>query len=189
MSGEEVRRALKERQINLSWLATQLNITPQALNTRLNARDFKQAYLLEITEVLQMNIFELPERNSAQAIVNISVCEDLSKGIERLPSLEFVNIPAFKNCIGFTFYEKSAIPKYDKGDVLFVTKANAIEQSKNYLLITTKGKFVRCVASEENNVYLLMPISGNYKRFPVVEISKDEILHAYRIVGAITREE
>lgn len=189
MSGEEVRKALKERQINLAWLSKQLNITPQALNTRLNAKDFKQAYILEITNVLKSNIFEFSESSTMQPIVKISVNENLNEGIENLPSAEFVNVPMFKNCIGFTFYEKSAIPKYDKGDILFVTKTNTIEQSKNYLLITTKGKFVRCVVSEEKSIYSLMPISGNYKRFPVVEISKDEILHAYRIVGAISREE
>ena len=57
MEGKEVRRILTENKINLSWLSEQLGLTPQAFSSRLNARDFKKSYLLEITQLLNQDIF------------------------------------------------------------------------------------------------------------------------------------
>lgn len=46
MSGKEARYILKQNSVNLSWLAEQLNILPQSLQSRLNASEFKVAYQL-----------------------------------------------------------------------------------------------------------------------------------------------
>lgn len=45
MEGLEVRRILAQNKVNLSWLSEQLGISPQALQSRLNAKNVKRGYL------------------------------------------------------------------------------------------------------------------------------------------------
>ena len=40
MSGKEARYLLKQNSVNLAWLAEQIGITPQSLQSRLNATVF-----------------------------------------------------------------------------------------------------------------------------------------------------
>lgn len=57
MKGSEVRQILADNQVNLAKLAAELGISPQALNSRLNADVFKRAYLIEMTQVLGRDLF------------------------------------------------------------------------------------------------------------------------------------
>ncbi len=57
MTGQQVRDILYAEKINLAQLAEQLGISPQGLNSRLNAKNFKSGYLLEITNALGRDIF------------------------------------------------------------------------------------------------------------------------------------
>ena len=59
MSGKEARYILKQNSVNLSWLAEQLNILPQSLQSRLNASEFKVAYQMEINALLGKRIFDV----------------------------------------------------------------------------------------------------------------------------------
>ena len=53
-SGKEVRYILKQNSVNLAWLSEKLGIQPQTLQSRLNAAEFKPAYMLEINKLLGM---------------------------------------------------------------------------------------------------------------------------------------
>ena len=64
MEGNEVRRILSEHKINFTWLAGKLGISGQALNSRLNAQDFKDAYLIQISEIIGKDIFGLKPRTT-----------------------------------------------------------------------------------------------------------------------------
>ena len=60
MTGSEVRKVLQENRINFAWLAKELGISPQGLNSRLLAKEFRQSYLLELNQVLGQPLFEVP---------------------------------------------------------------------------------------------------------------------------------
>ena len=57
MSGKEARYLIKENRINMAWLAEQLGITPQTLNSRLNAQEFRRSSMMEINAILGKDIF------------------------------------------------------------------------------------------------------------------------------------
>lgn len=61
MSGKEARYIIKENRINMAWLAEQLGITPQTLNSRLNAQEFRRSSMMEINAVLGKDIFGIED--------------------------------------------------------------------------------------------------------------------------------
>ncbi|WP_338875681.1 helix-turn-helix transcriptional regulator [Spirosoma sp. SC4-14] len=50
MTGSELRKKLEHSGISLTELAEKLNITPQALNSRLNAKEIKFSFILDLSE-------------------------------------------------------------------------------------------------------------------------------------------
>ena len=76
MKGSEIRKILQQHRVNFAWLSEQLSVTPQCLNSRLNAENFKDAYLKEITTVLKKDIFGLNTKETKQPIARscIPVC-------------------------------------------------------------------------------------------------------------------
>lgn len=54
MTGKEVREVLLNNGIVLAELANTLGITAQTLNSRLNAKYFKDEYLKEMSEILNL---------------------------------------------------------------------------------------------------------------------------------------
>ena len=101
-SGKEVRYILKQNSVNLAWLSEQLGIQPQTLQSRLNAAEFKQAYMLEINSVLKKDIFDLGElpaevRNAGQQpVLDIRVSAGMGIGLEGEENKinEYVSIPS-----------------------------------------------------------------------------------------------
>ena len=59
LSGKEARYILKQNNINLAWLAEQLNIKPQSLHSRLNAAEFKVSNQMEINSIVGKRIFDV----------------------------------------------------------------------------------------------------------------------------------
>lgn len=78
VTGKEVRYTLLQNNINLSWLSQQLGISPQTLQSRLNAQEFKRAYMIEITNILGRDIFGLDNEQGSslmkQPVLDIRVC-------------------------------------------------------------------------------------------------------------------
>lgn len=188
MKGSEIRKILQQHRVNFAWLAEQLSITPQCLNSRLNAENFKDAYLKEITTVLKKDIFGLNTKETKQPILNIAVLNDLSKELSEsnYPVIEYVSIPAFAGCVGIPYYGKDALPKYDSGDVIFVQPTEEeITVNSLYFVITSKFRFIRCAyPSENNDTYIFKAINQNFED---VTLNKVDIIHAYKVVGAISR--
>ncbi len=188
MKGNEARKILQQHRVNFAWLAEQLSITPQCLNSRLNAENFKDAYLKEITTVLQKDIFGISTKETKQPILNIAVLNDLSKELNEsnYPVIEYVSIPAFAGCIGIPYYGKDALPKYDSGDVIFVQPTeDEITVGSLYFVTTSKFRFIRyACSSENNNTYIFKATNQNFED---VTLSKADIIHAYKVVGAISR--
>ncbi|WP_294533451.1 helix-turn-helix transcriptional regulator [uncultured Bacteroides sp.] len=88
MTGNEVRSILIENGFVLAEVANKLGITAQTLNSRLNAKNFKNEYLLELSNVLNMSFETKPVQNIDNLMSLIEsqqrTIESLSRTIENL---------------------------------------------------------------------------------------------------------
>lgn len=198
MTGNDVRKTLQEHRINLAWLADQLGISPQGLNSRLNAHLFKNSYLQEIVNILQKDIFGIGAKPDMQPVLNISVRDNITSELStaNFPVIEYVSVPAFSGCIGFIYYGKDAAPKYEAGDIVFILpESGNIANGRKYLIITNNDRFVRSVyaGGKKDHIRLsaLNPSTDTEgaRIYPDTEIKASDILHAYKVVGSISREQ
>lgn len=187
MEGSEVRKALQAKHINLAWLAEQWSITPQALSSRLNAKTFKPGYLIEITQILGKDIFGVGAKSELQPVLNISACSFASLNADNYPVIEYVSIPYFSGCVGIYYFGHDAEPKYSVGDTIFLQEADSITLGQNYFILTRSERFIRTILpANDDEAYKLVPLNPS---FPEQELKKKEILQAYKVVGAISREQ
>ena len=205
ISGKEVRYILLQNKVNLSWLSQQLGITPQTLQSRLQASEFKRGYLLEITNILERDIFGLSdsEGNSLlkQPILDIRVCAGNGVGLEGSENKvnEYVSIPSMQGCIGLTVYGDSMTPRYRAGDVIFVRPipvVNDIDYGHAYLIITTSDRLLKniCPSRLGDDCLRLtccnLETDRNGERlYPDRDISKESIVYLYKVVGSLRREQ
>jgi transcriptional regulator with XRE-family HTH domain len=72
MSGDEMRKILSDNNIKLKELAETLNISPQTLNSRLNAKEMKLETIKDIAKSINKSLdFFLRFENTAREITNI----------------------------------------------------------------------------------------------------------------------
>lgn len=88
MTGKDVRETLLINGVVLSELANNLGITAQTLNSRLNAKHFKEEYLNEISDITGV-LFEKNTPFSNDSLLEIiksqqKTIEMLSRTIENL---------------------------------------------------------------------------------------------------------
>lgn len=185
MTGNEVRKALQANHINLAWLARQLDITPQALSSRLNAQIFKPGYLMEITQILGKDIFGI--KSDQQPVLNISANSTATLNEDNYPVIEYVSVPYFSGCIGIYYFGHDAAPKYNIGDTIFLHQADSITLGQIYFIFTKSERFIRAIlpSTNEDN-YRLVPLNQSY---PEQEVKKKDILQTYKVFGAISREQ
>lgn len=196
MTGAEVRKILQQHNITLAWLSTQLDITPQCLNARLKAQIFKPAYLQEITGVLKKDIFGMNAKTAMQPIIDLRVNDDAKKifDTENINTTEYVSIPAFAGCVGIIYHGNDAAPKYEKGDVLFVSpQDDEIISGRKYLVFTKNERFVRIAHKEEDNNIRLIAINTatddkGRKIHDDIVIKNIDVVFACKIAGSISRE-
>lgn len=125
MSGKEARYILKENSVNLAWLAEKIGITPQALNSRLNADIFSRQNMIEINQILKKDIFGIGEKpTEVLAVGSIPILDlRLSAGFgnglfdDDLKPMEYVSIPGLSGCVGLTI----------QGDSMVSTSASALK--------------------------------------------------------------
>lgn len=185
MTGNEVRKALQANHINLAWLARQLDITPQALSSRLNAQIFKPSYLMEITQILGKNIFGI--KSDQQPVLNISANSTASLNADNYQVIEYVSVPCFSGCVGIYYFGHDAEPKYNVGDTIFLQEADSITPGQIYFIFTRAERFIRAILPTTNDeAYRLVPLNPSY---PEQEVKKKEIIQAYKVYGAISREQ
>ena len=205
VTGKEVRYTLLQNNINLSWLSQQLGISPQTLQSRLNAQEFKRGYMLEITNVLGRDIFGLDNEQGSslmkQPVLDIRVCAGNGIGLEGNENkvAEYVSIPSMQGCIGLTVYGDSMTPQYTAGDVVFVRPipvVDFIDYGHTYLVITTSDRLLKNLhPSKLGDEYLrLVSINETTNRhgdrlYPDSDIPRTNILYLYKVVGSLRREQ
>ena len=207
MSGKEARYIIKENRINMAWLAEQLGITPQTLNSRLNAQEFRRSSMMEINAVLGKDIFGIGDiptevmQVGQQPILDIRVSAGYGIGLDGDENKvnEYVSIPGLTGCVGLTVYGESMCPRYRPGDVVFVRPiidTNDIDYGRPYLIITTCDRLLKCIYQSKHDADSLRLISLNEdtnrqgdRLYPDREIKKESILHLYKVVGSLQREQ
>lgn len=203
MTGNEVRSILQERHINLAWLAKELGISPQGLNSRLMAKDFRQSYLLELNRIIGQDIFDIQQNvaEGRQPIYDIQVSAgygmDLCEGSEQIT--EYVTIPNLKGCVGVTVYGDSMYPLYKSSDVVFVRKVTDIKDidfGSAYIIITRSDRLLKLIyPSTLGDDYLrLCSYNATLKPdgerlYPDRNISNDNIIYLYKVVGSLHRNQ
>lgn len=205
LSGKEVRYILQQNKVNLAWLSQQLGITPQTMQSRLTAKEFKNGYLLEITNVLERDIFGLEDENGnsllKQPILDIRVCAGNGLGLEGNENKvdEYVSIPSLQGCIGLTVYGDSMSPQYPAGDIIFVRPIPVIDDidyGSTYLVITQSDRILKNIYPSRlgDDCLRLCAINEDTNRqgerlYPDRDIKKEYIIYIYKVVGSLHREQ
>lgn len=208
LSGKEARYILKQNSINLAWLAEQLDITPQSLQSRLCATEFKVPYQLEINNILEKRIFDvdvassITETKGRIPVIDIRVSAgygtDLMQGNEQRVN-EYVTMDGLNGCVGVYVYGDSMSPEYRAGDIVFVRRINDqtdIDYGRAYVIITRDERVLKCLYQSKHDADNLRLISLNEdtnrqgdRLYPDREIKKENILFIYKVVGMFRREQ
>ena len=208
ISGKEARYTLKQANVNLSWLAEQLGITPQSVQSRLNAAVFSVPYQLEINNICGKRIFNvdmassLVETKGRIPVIDMRVSAgfgvSLLDGNEKRIN-EYVTMDGLDGCVGVYVYGESMLPEYKAGDIVFVRlviDTDSIDYGRPYIIITRDDRVLKCIYPSKHDADYLRLTSLNEETnrhgdrlFPDKEVRKDTILFIYKVVGLFRREQ
>lgn len=208
LSGKEARYILKSNNINLAWLAEQLDIKPQSFQSRLNAEVFKTSYQLEINNVIGKRIFDvdsastITETKGRIPVIDMRVSAGfgvaLMDGNEQRIS-EYVTMDGLNGCVGVYVYGDSMNPDYRAGDIVFVRQVldpSDIDYGRPYVIVTQSDRVLKCIYQSKHDGDCLRLTSLNEdtnrhgdRLYPDKEVKKDNILFIYKVVGVFRREQ
>lgn len=208
LSGKEARYILKQNRVNLAWLSEKLGITPQSLQSRLNANVFVVPYQLEINNILGQRIFDVEmnpnivETKGRIPVIDMRVSAgfgvELLDGNENIVK-EYVTMDGLNGCVGVYVYGDSMLPVYRPGDIVFVrriTDAKEIDFGRAYVVITRGERVLKCIYPSKHDADLLRLTSLNEdtnrqgdRLHPDREVDKTDILFIYKVVAMFRREQ
>lgn len=213
MTGQDVRYILKKENVKMAEVAEKLHITPQTLNSRLNAKAVNLDFLKELSAVLGKDVSffidkEDPLSEDAslvshehQPILDIRVSAGNGIGLEGDENkiMEWVSIPAFKGCKGIMVFGDSMYDKYKSGDVIFVRPIEGrddVDFGQCYVVITREDRYIKNLyESTKGDNYVTM-VSYNMelnpdgrRKFPDRDIPKADILFLYKVAGKLRRNQ
>lgn len=208
MSGKEARYILKQNQVNLAWLAQQMGIKPQSLQSRLDAAEFKTSYQLEINNILERRVFDIDiapsisETKGRVPVIDMRVSAgfgvSLLDGNEQRIN-EYVTMDGLNGCVGIYVYGDSMNPDYRAGDIVFVRQVldvEGIDYGRPYVIVTTDDRVLKCIYQSKHDADCLRLISLNEdtnrhgdRLYPDKEVRKENILYIYKVVGLFRREQ
>lgn len=208
ISGKEARYILKQNCVNLAWLSEQIGITPQSLQSRLNATTFSIPYQLEINNILGKRVFDvdtaptISETKGRIPVIDMRISAGF--GVQLLDgnenaTKEYVTMDGLNGCVGVYVYGESMYPEYRPGDIVFVrriTDAKNIEYGNVYVVITREERVLKCIYPSKHDSDQLRLTSLNEETnrqgdrlHPDREIPKEDILFIYKVVGLFRREQ
>ena len=208
ISGKEARYILKQNNVNLAWLAEKIGITPQSVQSRLNAAVFGVPYQLEINNITGKRIFDVDmapsiiETKGRIPVIDMRVSAgfgvELMDGHEDRIS-EYVTMEGLNGCVGVYVYGESMSPEYRAGDIVFVrriTDQSEIDYGRAYVIITPSERVLKCIYQSKHDADCLRLTSINEETnrhgdrlFPDKEVQKANILFIYKVVGMFRREQ
>lgn len=208
ISGKEARYILKQNNVNLAWLAEKIGITPQSVQSRLNAAVFGVPYQLEINNITGKRIFDIDmaptitETKGRIPVIDMRVSAgfgvELMDGHEDRIS-EYVTMDGLNGCVGVYVYGESMSPEYRAGDIVFVRRIidqSEIDYGRAYVIITQSERVLKCIYQSKHDADCLRLTSINEETnrhgdrlFPDKEVQKANILFIYKVVGMFRREQ
>ena len=208
LSGKEARYILKQHNVNLAWLAEQMGIVPQSLQSRLNATVFKVPYQLEINNIMERRIFDVDMANTIVEtkgrIPVIDMRVSAGFGVALLDGNEqrineYVTMDGLNGCVGVYVYGDSMNPEYRAGDIVFVRQLSNPEQidyGRTYVVVTQEDRVLKCIYPSKHDATQLRLTSINEdtnrqgdRLYPDREVAKESILFIYKVVGMFRREQ
>lgn len=189
MTGKEVREQLLEKGIVLADLAEKLGISAQTLNSRLNARYFKEEYIKEIFDVTGITLLA-PIANSGYVtyLLPMSAMGGSLTGFAApgtgLKDCEKIISPIENVDFAITVYGESMTPEYPSGSRVLIKKINPslfIEWGKVYVLDTPNGVIIKEVLECKGKEGYIVCHSINPK-FADFEVPLSEIYGMYRVL-------
>ena len=208
MTGKEARYILKQNNVNLAWLAEQMGIKAQSLQSRLNATEFKIPYMLEINNIMERRIFDVDMANTIVEtrgrIPVIDMRVSAGFGVALLDGNEqrineYVTMDGLNGCIGVYVYGDSMLPEYRAGDIVFVRQVmntSELDYGRTYVIVTAEDRVLKCIYPSKHDATLLRLTSINEdtnrqgdRLFPDREVAKENILFIYKVVGMFRREQ
>lgn len=208
MTGKEARYILKQNNVNLAWLAEQMGIKAQSLQSRLNATEFKIPYMLEINNIMERRIFDVDMANTIVEtrgrIPVIDMRVSAGFGVSLLDGNEqrineYVTMDGLNGCIGVYVYGDSMLPEYRAGDIVFVRQVmntSELDYGRTYVIVTAEDRVLKCIYPSKHDATLLRLTSINEETnrqgdrlFPDREVAKENILFIYKVVGMFRREQ
>ena len=208
MTGKEARYILKQNNVNLAWLAEQMGIKAQSLQSRLNATEFKIPYMLEINNIMERRIFDVDMANTivetCGRIPVIDMRVSAGFGVALLDGNEqrineYVTMDGLNGCVGVYVYGDSMLPEYRAGDIVFVRQVmntSELDYGRTYVIVTAEDRVLKCIYPSKHDATLLRLTSINEETnrqgdrlFPDREVAKENILFIYKVVGLFRREQ
>lgn len=208
MTGKEARYILKQNNVNLAWLAEQMGIKAQSLQSRLNATEFKIPYMLEINNIMERRIFDVDMANTIVEtrgrIPVIDMRVSAGFGVSLLDGNEqrineYVTMDGLNGCVGVYVYGDSMLPEYRAGDIVFVRQVmntSELDYGRTYVIVTAEDRVLKCIYPSKHDATLLRLTSINEETnrqgdrlFPDREVAKENILFIYKVVGIFRREQ
>ena len=208
MTGKEARYILKQNNVNLAWLAEQMGIKAQSLQSRLNATEFKVPYMLEVNNIMERRIFDVDMANTIVEtrgrIPVIDMRVSAGFGVALLDGNEqrineYVTMDGLNGCIGVYVYGDSMLPEYRAGDIVFVRQVmntSELDYGRTYVIVTAEDRVLKCIYPSKHDATLLRLTSINEETnrqgdrlFPDREVAKENILFIYKVVGMFRREQ
>lgn len=200
MTGIEVRELLQKKGYILADIAEKLGISAQTLNSRLNAKNFKEEYLIEISNVIGKDLIETRSAGiqvkETRPHIPISavagkLCEYYAtvkeSDCERYPLI--AGLPDYNFTIPVT--GNSMIPEYRSGDIVackYVEHEDFIQWGKSYIIDTTQGIVFKKVMPIDTDDNSILCVSINKEEFPSYKLKKEFIYSMAVVVGIARRE-
>lgn len=205
LDGQSLRKRLKDKGISLSKLSEQLNISPQALNSRLNAKDLGINFINDIQNAIGMILlddpilsihtdlgqkeFELKQTETKPRIPYTAAAGLLSEGVEGLMECQCEHVPVIPT---FPKYDFTIVVKGDSmqphiigGDEIAckrIDETSFIQWGKVHVLDTSQGIVVKRIYEDGDKIKC---VSYN-PEYPPFSIDKKDI-YSYNLVVGLLR--
>lgn len=197
MNGKEVKNKLMDSGYILADVAKSMDITPQALNSLLQASDIKTGVLENIAASINKNIYFFFEENESNSNTGVPYYDvDFCGGFDLvlndntyLPA-GYINLPQYKKADSWAnITGHSMEPLISNGDIIALRK---IEDWRTYILygevygiMTEEWRTVKRVRKAANPDYLILePINKEYDE---QEIPKSIIRGVWQVLGCVKK--
>lgn len=194
MTGVELRQRLETEKVVLADLARGLSISPQALNSKLNAKSLSVEFVNDVNRIVYSKGNEKAEVSIKHSVPyydidatagNVTIfSEDGSEYVK-----DYISVPAFQDCEMFINVSGSSMyPKYVSGELIALKRLKDFEviaYNEAYLIVTDEQRLLKYIRkSKKENMWTLHSEHSDYEDFDI-HIKKVRFL--YIVKGKITK--